>query len=234
MRDARIRNRVTSIPIDRLIAHPGNPNRMSRRNFARLVRNIERTGRYEPLVVRPCPARSCHSCESRNPESSGQTEQGDYFQIINGHHRWEALQQLGYKTVDAIVWDLDNTEADILLSTLNRLVGSDVLDKKLALLKRLNRDMHAREMAKLLPFTCSQIKKLRSIKVPSAPVRVDVKSFAAPMVFFLSNGQQRIVEQALSLARDTLAEKTKAARNAAALTEMAKCFIENNKEKASK
>jgi ParB family chromosome partitioning protein len=204
MREARIENRVTSIPIGKLIAHPGNPNRMSQRNFARLVRNIERTGRYEPLVVR---------------------RHGDDFQIINGHHRCRALQQLGYETADAVVWEVDDAEADILLSTLNRLGGSDVLEKKLALLDRINRNMHAREMAKLLPFTRSQIEKLKNIKIPSAPAQINIKSFAVPMIFFLNDKQQRIVEQALSLARSTLAEKTKAARSAAALTEMAQYFI---------
>ena len=204
MREARIENRVTSIPIGKLIAHPGNPNRMSQRNFARLVRNIKRTGRYEPLVVR---------------------RHGDDFQIINGHHRCMALQQLGYETADAVVWEVDDAKADILLSTLNRLGGSDVLEKKLALLDRINRNMHAREMAKLLPFTRTQIEKLKNIKVPSAPAQINIKSFAVPMIFFLNDEQQRIVEQALSRARDTLAEKTKAARSAAALTEMAQYFI---------
>ena len=198
-------NRITSIPIGRLIAHPGNPNRMSKRNFARLVRNIERTGRYEPLVVR---------------------RHGDDFQIINGHHRCQALKQLGYETADAVIWDVDDAEADILLTTLNRLSGSDVLEKKLALLDRINRDMHAREMAKLLPFTRSQIEKLKNIKVPSAPAKIDVTSFAVPVVFFLSDGQQQIVEQALSLAGKAVGTETKAARNAAALTKISRYFIQ--------
>ena len=206
MRETKIANQVTSIPIDKLIAHPGNPNRMSKRNFARLVRNIERTGCYEPLVVR---------------------RHGDDFQIINGHHRCRALQQLGYETADAVVWDVDDAEADILLTTLNRLGGSDVLEKKLALLERINRDMHAREMAKLLPFTRSQIEKLRNIKVPSAPAKIDVKSFAVPMVFFLSDAQQKIVTEAMASVKDNRNEKTTAARNAAALTEMARCFVKN-------
>ena len=150
---------------------------------------------------------------------------GDDFQIINGHHRCRALQQLGYETADAVVWEVDDAEADILLSTLNRLGGSDVLEKKLALLDRINRNMHAREVAKLLPFTRSQIEKLKNIKIPSAPAQINIKSFAVPMIFFLNTEQQRVVEQALSLARETLAEKTKAARNAAALTEMAQYFI---------
>ena len=202
MRETVNENRVRSIPIDKLTAHPGNPNRMSKRNFVRLVRNIERTGRYEPLVVR---------------------RQGDCFQIINGHHRCRALKQLGYETADAIVWDVDNAEADILLSTLNRLGGSNVLEKKLALLERLNRKMHACEMAKLLPFTRSQIERLKNLKVPSAPARISAKSFAVPMVFFLSAEQQQIVAEAMA-STAVSNDKTKAARNAAVLTEMAQCF----------
>jgi len=195
-------NQITTIPIDKLTAHPGNPNRMSKRNFVRLVRNIERTGRYEPLVVR---------------------WQGDGFQIINGHYRCRALKQLGYETADAIVWDVDDAEADILLSTLNRLGGSNVLEKKLALLERLNRKMHACEMAKLLPLTRSQIERLKNLKVPSAPARISAKSFAVPMVFFLSAEQQQIVAEAMA-STAVSNDKTKAARNAAALTEMAQCF----------
>jgi hypothetical protein len=122
---------------------------------------------------------------------------------------------------------VDDTEADILLSTLNRLGGSDVLDKKLALLDRINRNMETREMAKLLPFTRSQLEKLRNVKVPTAPAKIDVKSFAVPMVFFLSAEQQRIVEEALSLALTPQNAKTNAARNAIALAEIAKCFIKD-------
>ncbi len=205
MQETTVQNRVSSIPIDKLTAHPGNPNRMSKRNFARLVRNIERTGRYEPLVVR---------------------RQGDGFQIINGHHRSLALKQLGYDTADAVVWEVDDAETDILLSTLNRLGGSDVLDKKLALLARINRNMQAREMAKLLPFTRSQIERLKNLKVPSAPANISVKSFAVPMVFFLSDDQQKIVARALASVRESQNEKTKAAGNAAALTYIAQRFIE--------
>jgi ParB-like chromosome segregation protein Spo0J len=216
-------NRVMSIPIDKLAAHPGSPNRMSKRNFARLVRNIERTGLYEPLVVRPCPAGKCHSCESRNPEAGEYTKR-DCFQIINGHYRWQALKQLGCETADAVIWDLDDAEADILLCSLNRLKGSDVLAKKLALLKRLNRKTEARELAKLLPYTRPQIEKLNNLMIPVAPSKISAKSFAVPMVFFLSADQEQIVAEALASTPGRRNEKTKAARNAAALTEMAQCF----------
>jgi ParB-like chromosome segregation protein Spo0J len=208
MQKTQIKNRIMSIPVDKLIDHHGSPNRMSRRNFARLVRNIEWTGLYEPLVVR---------------------RQGDCFQIINGHNRCKALQQLGYETVDAVVWNVNDSEADILLCSLNRLSGSDVLEKKRALLRRINLNMHTREMAKLLPFTRSQIEKLKNIKVPSAPAGIDVRSFAVPMVFFVSIEQQRIVSKALASTQQSN-EKTKAERNAAALTKIAKCFIRKESE----
>lgn len=146
MRETRIKNEVSSIPIEKLVVHPGNPNRMSKKNFAKLVRNIERTGRYEPLVVRPCPKRE------------------GFFQLINGQHRCQALAELGYETADAMVWDLDDYEADMLLATVNRLGGgTDVLDKKLALLCRLNECTPSRDLAKLLPLSGPQIQRLTRI-----------------------------------------------------------------------
>jgi len=207
-------NTIQSIPLDKLLAHPGNPNRMSRTNFAKLVRNIDRTGRYEPLVVRPC------------------ANKPGYFQIINGHHRWKALAQLGYRTADAIVWDLDDAQTDILLATLNRLGGSDILDKKLALLKRLNKRMQTSQLAKLLPQTAKQMERLTKLKIPSRPTKVAIHCFANPLVFFLNDEQSAIVEDALFLAQldspqgvPRTKQTTKAGKRAASLTEIARFFL---------
>src|SRR4030042_3895605 len=100
-------NSIRTIELDKLIAHPDKPNRMSTATFGKLVRNIERTGRYEPIVVRPHPVR------------------GNHFQIINGHHRCQALAKLGYKAADCVVWDIDDEEAEILLARPHRLCGAD-------------------------------------------------------------------------------------------------------------
>ncbi|UCG56809.1 MAG: ParB-like nuclease domain-containing protein [Phycisphaerales bacterium] len=200
-------NKVQSIALDKLVPHPDNPNRMSRSTFGKLVRNIERTGRYEPLVVRPCPK-----------------EKG-YFQIISGHHRCKALRELGYKTADAVVWDVDDEQVDILLATLNRLTGSDVLDKKLALLKKLNARMRSRELAKLLPQTPRQIERLAKFRLPTAPARIDAKTFAMPLVFFLNSRQKRTIDKALSRAQRKRSERTKAAIKAAALTDVAQHYL---------
>ena len=260
MRETRIENRVSRIALNKLVAHPDNPNRMSKTNFAKLVRNIERTGRYEPLVVRPCPSSSfrtspqknCHSCpasvcgvnSSRNPDD----DRISCFQIINGHHRWQALRELGYKTADAIVWDIDDQDADVLLATLNRLGGSDILEKKLALLKRLNQRMQVGKLAKLLPLRAGQIERLTKLTISNCRTAIENRKsqILNPLVFFLNDKQQKIIENALSLARVQLqllsGERPvaahdgesarlgsigagKAAKNAAALTYIAQQFL---------
>ena len=199
--------KVRHIPLAKLVPHPDNPNRMSRGNFAKLVRNIKRTGRYEPLVVR------------RHPDQRG------CFQIINGHHRCEALKKLNRKSAQALVWDVDDEQTDILLTTLNRLGGRDILDRKLAILRRLNDRMSARELARLVPQTRGQLERLMARKPPAPrPIR-STDAFAVPLVFFVTRTQQRTIEAALDQARVADAITTRAARRAAALTGLAKQTI---------
>lgn len=195
-------NAIQSISLDKIVAHPDNPNRMSTATFGKLVRNIGRTGRYEPIVVRP------------HPEKKG------HFQIINGHHRYLALAKLGYKTADCVVWDIDDEQTEILLATLNRLCGSDELGKKLNLLKRLSKRMESRELAKLVPQTVKQIERLTNLKMPVAPGAA-ARQFSSPMVFFVNDAQQETIENALSSAEKPAAEKTRAARRASALARIA-------------
>ncbi len=204
-------NSIRSIALEKLIAHPDNPNRMSNANLAKLVRNIERTGRYEPITVRPHPQKK------------------DCFQIINGYHRCHALTKLGYKTADCIVWDIDDKQTDILLTTLNRLGGSDNLDKKIGLLKRLNKRMESAELAKLLPATAKQIERLTNLKMPSIAAKTNAKCLSNPIVFFVNDAQQETIENALSLAQEFHSEETKAARRAAALAQIAEHFLNHSK-----
>lgn len=200
-------NVVRSIGLDKLATHADNPNEMSKVNFAKLVRNIERTGRYEPLIVRPSPKKR------------------GYYQIINGEHRCRALTKLGYETADCIVWDIDDEQTDIFLATLNRLGGTDELSKKLKLFGRLKRRMETAELAKFLPQSAKQIERLLNLKRPRAPVKADARSFAEAMVFFVSDEQKKTIEEAISSAPEGQAEKSKAARRAAALAHIAEYFL---------
>lgn len=206
-------NIIHKIELAQLDFHPDNPNRQSKANFAKLVRNIKRTGKYEPLVVRP------------SPENAGR------YQLINGEHRCRALAELGYKTADCVIWDVDDEQADLFLSTLNRLGGSDVLDRKIKLLKKLNKSMGTAALAKLIPQTAKQIERLTNLQRPMLPQAVSTQRFAEPLVFFVSAPQKEQIEKALSLAEEPEVKMPRAARRAAALANIAQYFFDMNKPK---
>lgn len=201
--------KISRIPLGRLVPHPGCPNRMSRAVFKKLVRNLERTGRYEPLVVRPCPGRR------------------GFFQIINGHQRCAALHTLGHKSAEAVVWNVDDQQADLLLVTLNRLGGRDTLDKKVALLRRLSVVLTTRRLSPLLPQTRGQLERLVDAKGPAPRGPREGHVFATPIVFFADEAQERLVTQALAQAALGLPEGlTRAARRTAALARLARSFLD--------
>lgn len=198
--------KIRRIELSRLLAHPDNPNWMSRAAFGKLVRNIERAGQYEPLVVRP------------HPKKHG------FFQILNGHCRCKALRQLGYATAEVVVWRVDDEQAALLLTTLNRLRGRDALDKKMTLLRRLRRCMPIHDMARLLPQTRGQLTRLLAGRPSPASNPQTKEPSAVPLVFFVDETQRSAIEKALSLAapKDTAA---RALKRSAGLAQMAEQFL---------
>lgn len=203
-----------SIAIDKLTCHPDNPNRMSKANFNKLVRNIERAGRYEPLIVRPDP------------------KDKDRFQIINGHHRAKALAKLGREKADCIIWDVDDEQTQILLATLNRLSGSDVPVRKIALLKKLAARFETKQLSRLLPYPAKQLERLATLDIRQLKMaqRTDsAECFVNPLVFFVSNEQKQAIETALELAGADIKADTKAAKRATAFTLIARSFCQANR-----
>jgi len=207
-------NVVQSILLEKLLPHPGNCNRMSKADFARLCAHIKRTGRYEPIVVRPHP------------------DHHDSYQILNGHHRVEALKQLGHARADCVVWQVTDDEADVLLATLNRLCGRDDLHKRSELIKRLSRRLSVKEMARLLPDGKKQLQRLKDLQKPVVLSAAKANVFAEAVVFFLTPEQKVIVDRALKLAESTTTpdrgpsdETSTAKRKAAGLVKIAQHSI---------
>jgi len=213
-----MKTKITRIPLDKLVPNVDNPNWMSRASLAKLTRHIERTGYYEPLVVRP------------HPDKAG------YFQIINGYHRFEALKELDHETADVVVWRVNDEQTAILLATLNRLGGRDSLDKKTTLLRRLRRHMSIPELSKLLPQTRGQLERLTTRKSLSPMTSPNQNPSPVPLVFYVDQSQQDAIEQALRLATDPVSpgntgenatdQGTRAGRRAAALTCVANLFVD--------
>jgi len=101
---------VIKVPVGNIEPHPKNPNSMPLPEMQKLQRHIERTGFYPPVIVRPL----------------GGTGKAARYQMIDGWHRYLVLRDgLKNATVNAIVADVTEVEADMMLATLNRLHGED-------------------------------------------------------------------------------------------------------------
>jgi hypothetical protein len=208
------RKEIVSIDLDRLIGHPANPNRMTTVTLEKLKSHIERTGNYEPIIVRP--HRTSSGC----------------FEILNGHHRIKVLKELGYTCADCVVWQVNDEEALILVATLNRLGGSDEVHKKSALLRNLSRRFDTRALSKMLAESTQTIQRLLDLK--SVGHRSYTKAFLNPVTFFLTDEQNHILDAALAAALEPETKKTFAQRRVMALLKIARSFmktVSNEKEK---
>jgi ParB-like chromosome segregation protein Spo0J len=132
-------------PIDCLISHPENSNHMTAEMLKKLRRHIERTGRYEPLTVRP------------HPSAEGK------YEVLNGHNRLRVLRAIGHESARCVVWDVDDDQARLYLATLNRLAGSDIPERRAALLEGLLRTFDIAELSALLPDDRRQLEELERL-----------------------------------------------------------------------
>ena len=202
------------IPLDQLHPHPENSNRMPPRLMEKLKRHIQRTGLYEPLVVRPfhCELRNVdcglNGNDSRPPagDSPGANPQSAIlnpqlrYQILNGHHRAEVLRQLGHTHARCDVWVVSDEDALLLLATLNRLEGRDDPAARAKLLAKLAGDRSPEDLARLLPEPADAVARLLKLtRPPPAPLAAGAAALAArPMTFFLSEEQHALVREALA------------------------------------
>ena len=137
--------KLQDISIGLLLEHPENSNFMNAETAQKLRRHIERTGRYEPLTVRSHPS-----------------EDGK-FQVINGHNRLRVLRALDYQTVNCVVWNLDDDQTRLYLATLNRLSGSEIPERRAALIENLLTTFDIKELTILLPDDGKQIEELKRL-----------------------------------------------------------------------
>ncbi len=167
--------------IDELHAHPANSNVMPPEALGKLTEHLRRSGRYPPVIVR------------RSPHAAA----GGY-QILDGHHRVEALRRIGVTEVRCVVWDVDDQEALVLLATLNRLQGQDDPRKRAALVHELSRRIDVSELAARLPEELEQVEKLLKLHSPPPPrPPQDVSKMPVAVHFFLLPEQRRELEAEL-------------------------------------
>jgi len=133
------------ISIDDLVPHPENTNRMSTKFMNKLEENIRKSGLYETITVRS------------HPELEGM------FQILNGHHRVEVLKKVSVDEVKCDVWKVSDSQARLLIATLNRLEGQDVPELRMSLLESLMKDFDVSELESLIPESDEQLENLMTL-----------------------------------------------------------------------
>lgn len=190
---------IETIDLQCLRAHPMNSNVMREDLLDKLAGHIERTGRYPPLIVREIEEDSPMGEPSPQPSASGRG--GKTYQVLDGHHRWAALQRLGHESASCVVWEVDDAGALLLLSTLNRLQGQDDPHRRSRLLAELSSRMNRKtgELAKLLPESGPQLKKYLTLREPppkpQAPPSLD--DMPTAVTFFLTGRQKHQLDERL-------------------------------------
>jgi len=179
-----------TIPLDQILAHPANSNVMPQALVAKLADHIGRSDRYPPLIVRPM----IDDNNSETDDGSSQT-----YQILDGHHRVQALRSLGRESANCAVWHVDDDEALILLATLNRLQGQDDPIKRAALVGRLSESHDLSRLTTLLPERREHLKKLLEINTrPPTPRPAQlIEQMPVAVHFFLLPEQKRRLDSAL-------------------------------------
>ncbi len=167
-----------TLPLTELHPHPANSNVMPSHLLDKLIKHIDTTGQYPPIIVR---------------------KHNNAYQILDGHHRVKALQQLDRANANCTVWEANDEEALLLLATLNRLQGQDDPLKRAHLLRSLAEHHTATELTKLLPERIEQVKKLLSLdaKPPKPTVPPNLDDMPVAVHFFLLPQQKRKLSQCL-------------------------------------
>jgi ParB/RepB/Spo0J family partition protein len=193
---------IQQISIEKLLPHPENPNKMGKANFKKLVNHIKESGDYEPIIVR------------HHPDKPG------FYQILNGHHRTQALSTLNYNSADCIIWDVTDEKALMLLATLNRLNGRDEITKRANLVNRLSESFNIKQLTATLPETKQAIEKLKSISTTAATLSPNDYDIPDTLVYIVTAKQKTFVNNIINEAIDPSKGATDPQRKAWALVEI--------------
>ncbi len=136
---------MEKIALKKLDVDPRNANVCLPETLDKIEVNMKRTGLCPALIVRPHPSKS-----------------GRYI-LIDGHHRKLVLERLGWTDAPCDVWDVPETEAILLLATLNRLRGEDNLRKRAELLDNLCQQFKPEELVKLIPESKGELQELLAL-----------------------------------------------------------------------
>lgn len=110
---------VTTVDVRRILPALRNPNKMEASVLAGLASAIDKFGFDQPVVVRPFAPTEVGA---ERPGWDGDVvtvQQGD-MEMVDGHHRYRAVSELGWEEVPAIVKPLDTHMAEVQRVSINQ------------------------------------------------------------------------------------------------------------------
>jgi len=194
--------------------HPNgwNANAFDPANYPKLVESIREKGIMEPLKVMPDPERE------------------DEFLLVDGYHRWKAAGDLGLEELPCEVWDISPEEAKVRGLQLNYLRGQPVPVRLANLVHDLNRTYAVDDLAKMLPWSESQLRdSLELLKLPAdlqgkleEQARQDAAEAPVPVTVVLLGKEHDYFEAAMRQAKQQLG---KGARRGECLAAICSHFV---------
>lgn len=181
---------MTLIRLSQLENNPKNPNVCNKETLEKLQRNIGRTRIYPALIVRKHPKKA------------------NRYIIIDGHHRKLVLEALGDAQAECQVVDVNEKEAHILLATLNRLHGTDNLQKRAELIETLTELVPVDELLQMIPESKAEIDDLLDLlrhdldgleKALKAEIEQEAKTLPVALSFMVDVDQAETINAAISL-----------------------------------
>ncbi len=150
---------VSNLPIGKVMPNPWNPNKQTDRQYAAEMESICDNGFVMPIIVR------------KHPEKKG------FYEIVDGEHRWKALQQIAAegkkgkanvptlienKEIPAIVLAIDEAKAKRLTVIMNETRGRADLTSLGTLLAELAPEL-GEDLIIGLPYTPEQLNEILDI-----------------------------------------------------------------------
>lgn len=111
--------RIEKINVDKIKPNTWNPNQMTEEQERYLEQEYKRIGYVQPILVRP---------------------KDNYYEIIDGEHRWRIAKKVGLKEIECVVIELSEEEAKLTTINMNKIKGVDNPIKLAELLEELKTD----------------------------------------------------------------------------------------------
>ena len=206
------------IPRDHIRDNRWNPNAFDAETYPKLVESIREKGILEPLKVMP------------DPENAG------HYLLVDGYHRWKAAGELGIEEVPCEVWDIGVEEAKVRGLQLNYLRGQPVPRRLAELVHDLNRTYAVDDLAKMLPWSATQLRdSLELLKLPAdlremldKQAQQNAAEAPVPVTVVLLGKEHEQFERAMASAKTKLG---KGARKGQCLAEICRAYVQARGER---